>query len=119
MILLIILITVAVYYLGATYVIQTRFKNSPKALNYWQSLTIFGFFIKMAAKYPFKGRRLSGIVTVILIYQIFAQILKAYYFAVYEKHPELDQKPLLAIAKRKFEGGIANIYETIDNANIR
>lgn len=119
MILIIILIAIVVYYLGATYVIQTRFKNAPKALSYWQSLTIFGFFIKMAAKHPFKGRRLSGIIAVILMYQIFAQILKAYYFAVYEKHSELDQKVLLTVAKHKFEEGIANVYETIDNTSIR
>ncbi|NCE77172.1 hypothetical protein D1157_19920 [Anaerotruncus sp. X29] len=119
MILIIILLSAIVYYLGATYVIQTRFKNSPKSLNYWQSLTIFGFFIKMAAKHPFKGRRLSGVIAVILMYQIFAQILKAYYFAVYEKHPELDQKALLAVAKRKFEEGIANVYETIDSTDTR
>lgn len=112
-ILMIIFGSIAIYYLGATYVISTRFQNEPKPLTYWQSITIFGFFIKMAFKHPYKNHRISGIVATTLLYQVFANILKVYYGSVYAKHPDLNQSALLAVAKRKFEEGIFDVYNTI------
>lgn len=114
-VLIIIFGSIAIYYLGVSYVIKTRFDSAVKPLNYWQSLTIFAFFIKMSMTHPFKGRRIPSLISVILLYQIFTEIFKVYYISLIKKHPELTQGVILVIAKRKFEEGITNVYDTVEN----
>ena len=103
-----------IYFLGASYSIFVKFKDSAYPISYLKACGIFSFLIWMSLKHPFHGRRFSSFTTLILLYQIFSAIFKVYYEKQYEKHPNLTTASQLAVTKRKYESGIQNVYETLD-----
>ena len=113
-VLLVIILSLLIYYLGASYVIQKHFKQTSKPISYMQACGIFNFLIQMAIKYPYKGHRASGIFAVIFLYQIFNQIFKTYYITILTSRPELDASNTLSVAKIKFEDRIYKVYSTLD-----
>lgn len=77
------------------------------------------FLLYISLKYPIHQNRVRTYFSMILLYKIYAVIIKTKYEDLNKKHPDLTSKSLLIISKTYFEENFNEIFNTVmSNSNI-